>query len=98
MKKVKQRLLLAKDDYELIMGYMRHGAARHTFNRHDAEELETEIKKAKLVGKTEVPDDVVRLNSTVLIREEKANKLMQLTVVSPEKADIRQNQIGRAHV
>lgn len=94
MKKLKQQLVLAQDDYELIMGYMRHGAARHTFNRQEAEQLETEIKKAKLVRKTEMPEDVVRLNSTVLIKEEKENKLMKLTVVSPEKADIRQNRIS----
>jgi regulator of nucleoside diphosphate kinase len=37
---------------------------------------------------------VVRLNSTVVIREEKENKVMELTVVTPEKANIKQKLIS----
>ena len=41
-----------------------------------------------------MPNDVVRLNSTVVIREEKENKVMELTVVTPEKANIKQKLIS----
>jgi regulator of nucleoside diphosphate kinase len=94
MEKTKSRLVLTKDDYEIIMSYIKRGSATITFNRQDAEELEGELKKAKLVDKEELPGDVVRLNSTVVIREEKENKVLELTVVTPEKANIKQKLIS----
>jgi regulator of nucleoside diphosphate kinase len=94
MQKTKHRLLLTKDDHELIMSYIKRGLRAITFNRQDAEELEAELKKAKLVNKGQIPNDVVRLNSTVVIREEKGNKVMELTVVTPEKANIKQKLIS----
>ena len=94
MQKTRNRLLLTKDDYNIIMSYIRRGLPTITFNRQDAEELEIELKKAKVVDKEELPSDVVRLNSTVTIKEEKENKVMELTVVTPEKANIKQRLIS----
>jgi regulator of nucleoside diphosphate kinase len=94
MRKTRNRLLLTKDDYNIIMSYIRRGLPTITFNRHDAEELEIELKKAKVVDKEELPSDVVRLNSIVTIKEEKENKVMELTVVTPEKANIKQRLIS----
>lgn len=94
MKPIKEQLVLTKYDYEIIMTGLKSGPARTTFNRHDAEELEAELKKAKLVSREELPGDVVRLNSSVTIKDEKENKIIQLTVVTPEKADIKQRKIS----
>jgi regulator of nucleoside diphosphate kinase len=94
MQKTRNRLLLTKDDYNIIMSYIRRGLPTITFNRQDAEELEIELKKAKVVDKEELPSDVVRLNSIVTIKEEKENKVMELTVVTPEKANIKQRLIS----
>jgi len=94
MRKTKNRLMLAKEDYEIIMSYIKRGLPTITFNRQDAEELEMELKKAKLVHREELPQDVVRLNSIVTIKEEKENKIMELTVVTPEKANIKQKLIS----
>jgi regulator of nucleoside diphosphate kinase len=76
MQKIKTRLMLSKEDYKIIMSYIKTGVPTITFNRQDAEELEGELKKAKLVNKNELPDDVVRLNSTVVIKEETGNKII----------------------
>lgn len=94
MEKKKNRLVLAKDDYEIIMSYIRKGLPTITFNRQDVEELELELKKARVVHKDELPEDIVRLNSTVTIKEEKENKIMELTVVTPERANIKQRLIS----
>jgi len=94
MQKIKSRLVLAKEDYEVIMYYIRRGLPTITFNRQDAEELESELKKAKVVNKEDLPDDVVRLNSKVTVKEEKENKMMELTVVTPEKANIKERLIS----
>ena len=94
MQKIKTRLVLSKNDYDIIMSYLKRSLATITFNRRDAEELENELKKAKIVDNDDVPEDVVRLNSTVTIKEEKENKVMEVMVVTPEKADIKQKKIS----
>jgi regulator of nucleoside diphosphate kinase len=94
MSKEKAQLIVAKDDHAIIMSYLRNGLNRSTFNRQEADSLEAEMKKAKLVEKIKLPEDVVCLNSTVIIKEEKADKVMELTLVTPEKADIKQKKIS----
>lgn len=94
MQTTKNRLLLAKEDYEIIMSYIRRGLPSLSFNRKDAEILEMELKKAKLVQRDELPQDVVRLNSKVIIKQELNDRVLELTVVTPEKANIRQKLIS----
>ena len=94
MQAVKEQLLLTKNDYEVIMTYLKNGIAIANFNRHDVEELASELRKAKLVGNDELPEDVVRLNSLVTIRDEKIKKVMQVTLVTPDKADIKERKIS----
>jgi regulator of nucleoside diphosphate kinase len=92
MQKVKKQLVLRKDDYEILIACLRSG--RSAFDRQNIEDLETELKKAKLVNKENFPSDVVRLNSIVKIKEEDKDKVMELTLVIPEKADIKQRKIS----
>lgn len=94
MQKAKKQLVLRKDDYEIMLAYLRGGFGRNSFDKHNAEELETELKKAKLVNKENFPSDVVRLNSKVTIKEEINDKIMELTLVIPEKADISTKKIS----
>lgn len=94
MQNLKNQLLLRKDDYNTMIGYIRGGTGKKYFDRKNAEELEAEIKKAKLVNKEDFPTQVVRLNSRVKIREEKKDKIMELTLVTPEKANIKEKKIS----
>lgn len=94
MQKKKHRLILSQKDYQLIMTYVKKGWPNMAFNRQDAEELEIELRNARVVGDDEVPEDVVRLNSRVTIKEEQENKTIELTVVTPEKANIKQRLIS----
>lgn len=94
MQTTKSALLLALSDYDTIMAHLRNPVGKATLSRHEAEELEAELKKATLVNSDALPGDVVRLNSTVIILDEKEAKQMQVTVVTPGKADIRQRKIS----
>lgn len=85
---------MSKEDHAIIMSYVKRGLSTITFNRQDAEELEMELKKAKLVDSDELPHDIVRLNSTVTIKDENENKIMEITVVTPEKANIKQRLVS----
>ena len=94
MRKEKSSLVLRKDDYEIMIAYLRGGKRTTMFDRKNAEELETELKKAKLVSKEEFPNDVVRLNSKVKIKDTERNTIMELMLVTPDEADIKQRKIS----
>lgn len=94
MKKLNNILILTREDHAIIMSYIRLGSRTIAFNRQDVEHLENEVKNARLVDAHELPDDIVRLNSTVIIKDEKENKIMELTVVTPDKANIREKKIS----
>jgi len=94
MQKVKEQLMLTKYDYEVILSNLKNGLVQATFNKQDAEELSEELKKAKLVDDEDMPPDVVRLNSSVTVKEERENKVLKITIVMPERADIKQKKVS----
>jgi regulator of nucleoside diphosphate kinase len=91
MKKLENQLVIAHEDYENLSNYIRPVAA---YDRRNATLLLKEIEKATIVKKDELPQDVVRLNSKVVVKEESRNKVMEFVLVVPEKADIHQNMIS----
>jgi regulator of nucleoside diphosphate kinase len=94
MQKAKHQLVLRKDDYEIMIDYLRGKQGKTLFDRHNAEELQMELKKAKVVDKDDLPLDVVRLNSRVMIKEEDKGKVMEVMLVTPDKADIKLRKIS----
>ncbi|MFL5788979.1 MAG: GreA/GreB family elongation factor [Flavisolibacter sp.] len=94
MKKIKNKLVLRKDDFELLIAYVKGRFNRSSFDRRNAEDLEAELKKATLVNIEDFPPDVIRLNSRVKVKEEKKDKIMEITLVTPEKADIKERKIS----
>ena len=83
-----------KDDYNLLVTYVKNRTGKTTFDRRNAEDLFAELKKAKLVSKEEFPADVVRLNSIVRIKPEDRDYVMELMIVLPDKADIKERKIS----
>jgi regulator of nucleoside diphosphate kinase len=94
MTKIKDQLVLTKDDYKLLTSYAKGGGNKTSFDRRNAEDLQTELKRAKLVNKDDFPPDVVRLNSRVKIKSESTGKVMEFILVTPDKADIKRNKIS----
>ena len=94
MKKTNNRLVLLVDDYKLLVSYLNGGHGKTAFDRRNAEDLRIELKKAKLVNKDDFPDDIVRRNSKVRIKAEDNDRVMELMLVTPDKADIKQKRIS----
>ena len=91
---LKNQLVLRKDDYSLLLSFLNGGFGKLAFDRQNAESLQTELKKAKLVNGADFPSDVVRLNSKVKIKTEKIDEIMELMIVTPDKADIKKRKIS----
>lgn len=94
MQKINNKLVLRKDDYKLLTSYLNGRHGKTAFDRRNAEDLQTELKKAKLVNKDDFPEDVVRLNSKVRIKAEDKDEVMELMLVTPDKADIKEKRIS----
>ena len=94
MKKIKNNLVIRKDDYSLLISYLNNARRQSTFDRRNAEELTAELKKATLVNKNNFPSDVVGLNSKVRIKAEGRSEEMELMIVTPDRANIKEKKIS----
>lgn len=94
MRKVNSQLVLRNDDYSLLLSYLKGGAGKPAFDRRNAEALQAELKKARLVNKNDFPLDVVRLNSMVRIKADDKDEIMELRLVTPDKANIKEKRIS----
>lgn len=88
------QLIITNEDYETINSYVKGLMVVKNFEKNNTALLEQELKKATLVKKEQLPADVVRLNSRVVIQEENNNKLIELVLVVPEKANIKERKIS----
>jgi regulator of nucleoside diphosphate kinase len=94
MTTTKSEIIIAREDYETLNAYVKGLVPAKAFDRKNAAMLEEELKKATLVNREEVPEDVVRLNSRVVITEGSKNKPIELVLVLPEKADIKERRVS----
>ena len=94
MSKENNQLVLRKDDYEVLISYLKTGYNKTAFDRRNAEELQNELKKARLVTRDDFPKDVVRLNSKVKIKADNKEEIMEVILVTPDKADIKKKKIS----
>jgi regulator of nucleoside diphosphate kinase len=94
MKNLNTPLILTKDDYKLLTSYLKGAWGKTAFDQQNAEDLKAELKKAKIVDKNKLPLDVVRLNSRVTIKAEDKSQIMELILVTPDKANIKENKIS----
>ncbi len=94
MKNLNTQLVLTSDDYALLTSYLNGMWGKTAFDRKNSEDLKAELKKAKIVDKDNFPLDVVRLNSKVTIKAEDKNEIMELMLVTPDKANIKEKKIS----
>jgi regulator of nucleoside diphosphate kinase len=94
MPNINKQLVVREDDYSLLISYLTGRSGSTAFDRRNAEDLHEELKKATLVNKEDFPPDVVRLNSTVRIKAEDKNKIIEFMLVTPDKADIKEKKVS----
>ncbi|MES1217211.1 MAG: GreA/GreB family elongation factor [Bacteroidota bacterium] len=94
MKRLKEKLILLREDYQLLISCLQRRQDKTVFDRKNAEDLQTELKNARLVNRDNFPADVVRLNSIVRIKTEGKDEVMELVLVTPEKAAIKEKKIS----
>src|SRR4051794_15209633 len=94
MKTKKSKLIIGKEDFETLNAYVRGLKSVRDFDRKNAASLQDELKKATVVEKEKLPADVVRLNSRVIVQEGTKDKLLELVLVVPDKANIKERKVS----
>jgi regulator of nucleoside diphosphate kinase len=94
MNTLKTPIILSKEDHDLILFYLRSGKWRSPADSQSADKLEGELKRAKIVTKENLGKHIVQLNSLVRVRDLVANKLMELMIVTPDKANLKEMKIS----
>lgn len=87
-------LVLRKEDYDLVMAYLKGKFGKTLFDRQNAEAMQIELSKARLVPKEEFPSNAIGINTKVKILDDDRNKILELMLVRPEKADISKNKVS----
>ncbi len=94
MQNVNRQLVFREDDVEMLTACLSDGQRASAFGPQVVEALQADLKKGKLVSKDQFPADVVRLNSKVIVKDAHNDKTMEIIVVMPESADIKQRKIS----
>ena len=94
MRSGNKQLILMDEDYKTMVSLLRHRQGKLLFDKENVEALELELQKALLVKREDFPLDVVRLNSIVKIKADGKGETIQLMLVTPDKADIKERKIS----
>ncbi len=89
------KVIILQDDYDVLTAFIK--ASRPPGNvqeKQPGRSLSEEIENAVVVSKEKFPGDVVRLNSTAIIKDLKTNRVMTVTIVLPNQADVKKNRIS----
>ena len=87
-------VILLKNDFNILNGYVKNLHGMQVNEKDNFRKLYEEIKKAQVVEEEDFPTDVVRLNSQVMIKDLQTKRDMTITVVLPQKADIKQKKVS----
>lgn len=87
-------LILREDDHRLLLNYVKGGLDKSKFDPVNAAEMLTELNRARVVCKEDFPGNVVRINSKVKLKSDDSGEIMEIVLVTPEKADIKQRRIS----
>ena len=87
-------VILLKHDFEILNAHVKNLQGMQVNEKENFSKLSEELKKAKIVDAEDFPNDVVRLDSTVVIKDLQTNREMTITIVLPQKADIKQKKVS----
>lgn len=88
------KIIITKPDYSRIHKSIDYAKGKNSIGINEAENLLAELRSALIVNPHEVSGDIVTMNSIVKILLLNTNMSMQLQIVYPDDADIKENKIS----
>ena len=95
MKTKKNKLVLVKDEYELLKGYIHSRLDTLSPESKTAQQLHLELKQALVLdNEQEIPGDIVRLNSWIAVEEKLTGRQLQFRLVLPSEANLNKQKLS----
>lgn len=88
------RIILNRLDFSRIHKCISDAKKTNAIGINEAEILLNELHSAEIVEPEEIPGDVVTMNSIVKIRFLNSNKSIQIQIVYPDEANIKENKLS----
>lgn len=88
------QVILLKKDYEILNDYVKNLHGMRVNEKENFRKLSQELGKAQLVTEENFPEDIVRIDSVVVIRDTDTKRDMTITIVMPQNADIKQKKVS----
>ena len=87
-------VIITRTDFEILNSYVINLHGMQVNERENFSKLSGELKKAQIVEDDSMSADIVRLGSTVVIKDLVTRRDMTITIVLPLKADIKQKKVS----
>jgi len=89
------KVILLQEDYDLLNAYFQRGRPAAVVNeKQNFKSLAEELNRALILPEKEFPADIVRLNSTAIIKDMDTNRVITVTIVMPGQADVKKNKVS----
>lgn len=88
------QVILTKTDHAILNEYVKNLHGMQVNEKENFRKLSIELGKAQLVEEEDFPQDVVRIDSNVVINDVDTKRDMKITIVLPPLADIKQKKIS----
>ena len=85
------QLTISKSDFELLQNHLNLSSKLSNFNK---KKLSEELKNAKVLKDSDLPNDVVTLNSYVEIEEVDSHQVFKFQLVNPAEANMKSNKLS----
>lgn len=95
MKATKNKLILKKTDYDLLVKYIYSRMSPMSNENKNAEQLYEELRNAEIYDTDkDIPTDVVRINSLVEVEEQTTGRRIKFRLVTPGDANFRKERLS----
>lgn len=94
MSQTANKVVLLKEDYALLTKSCSKTKHLKIKALENNKRLISEISKAVFIDKEHFPTDVVRLNSTVIVKDLDTNQVKTYTIVLPDKVNAKQSKVS----
>lgn len=89
-----KQIIITKQDSNRIHKSILDARHNNSIKKEDADRLLHELHSAKIVDSTDIPADVVTMNSVVKIHFENNKTVTQFKIVYPDEANITEKKIS----
>lgn len=89
-----REIFLTELDLERLRGLLEGSRQPNAPDRADLDRLQGELDRARVVAPTEIPPDVVTMNSSVVVRDEDTGTERTFHLVYPVEADFGRDKIS----